>query len=304
MELHEELARELGLTSYRRLRTLQVDSGKASRGEGPEWLLRSSSAMDENTAQVEPAEITRRLFEASGARLVRAAVAGLRVGAEGVWVELDSGEVLEASRVVLALGPWMPVAESFFPSGAVAFPMSNPASASLVYRGRPVLHHALFCSLDAASGTHLELYPRPSGELYVCGIGEGGAKSSAEMKRLAPGAELKPLKHRIEAAKAAMRKGEVEVWMARFISSFRAVVREEELAGEEPVEQVCLRPCFFDALPAVGRLEGERVLVAGGGNCWGILWGPAMGEAVAQLVCDGRAALDLRPFDPARFKEQ
>ena len=84
--------------------------------------------------------------------------------------------------------------------------------------------------------------------------------------------------------------------------NYSLVVREEELAGEEPVQQVCLRPCFFDALPAIGRLE-ERVLVAGGGNCWGILFAPAMGEAVAQIVCDGRAELDLRPFDPARFRE-
>jgi glycine/D-amino acid oxidase-like deaminating enzyme len=302
MALHAKLARELGLASYRRLETLQVDSSHPSKGEGPAWLLRASIAMDANTAQVEPAEITRRLFEASGATLVRASVTGLRRGAESVGVELLSGEVLEAKHVVLAMGPWMPVAESFFADGSVVFPMSNPASASLVYRGRPVLHHALFCSLDAASKTHLELYPRPNGELYVCGIGEGGSRSSKEMKTLSPTTELRPVKHRIEAAKSAMRKRKRMCNRCHILTTPSKVVREDELVGDEPVEQVCLRPCFLDALPAVGRLE-QRVLVAGGGNCWGILWGPAMGEAMAQLVCDGRAKLDLTPFDPKRFSK-
>lgn len=206
MELHERLARELELGSYRKLETLEVAMGRNAGREGPDWLLRGSSVMDHNAAQVDPREVTTKLFEASGARLVRAAATGVKTGADRVTVLLDNGDVLSGSHVVLALGPWMPVAEAFF-EGA-SFPMKNPASASLVYRARPVLHHALFCSMDQETGTHLELYPRPNGDLYVCGVGMGGALGSSEMKSLAPAANLKPLPHRVEAAKRAVRKSE------------------------------------------------------------------------------------------------
>ena len=37
-------------------------------------------------------------------------------------------------------------------------------------------------------------------------------------------------------------------------------------------------------------------------SCWGILNAPATGEALAQLILDGKASsVDLAPFSPARF---
>ena len=42
--------------------------------------------------------------------------------------------------------------------------------------------------------------------------------------------------------------------------------------------------------------------VATGHSVWGILNAPATGEAMADLILDGRSgALDLSPFDPARL---
>jgi glycine/D-amino acid oxidase-like deaminating enzyme len=50
------------------------------------------------------------------------------------------------------------------------------------------------------------------------------------------------------------------------------------------------------------RLPGvEGVYVASGHSCWGILNGPATGEAMAQLICQGKSTTSLAAFDPARF---
>ena len=65
-------------------------------------------------------------------------------------------------------------------------------------------------------------------------------------------------------------------------------------------EQVCLRPCFEDAVPMIGRIKGN-VFIVNGGNCWGITWGPAMGSLLTQLICNETPDIDLTPFYPHRF---
>lgn len=51
------------------------------------------------------------------------------------------------------------------------------------------------------------------------------------------------------------------------------------------------------------RLPGvEGCYVATGHSCWGILNGPATGEAMAELIVRGSSSsVDLSAFDPARF---
>jgi glycine/D-amino acid oxidase-like deaminating enzyme len=49
--------------------------------------------------------------------------------------------------------------------------------------------------------------------------------------------------------------------------------------------------------------ESEDAYVATGHSVWGILNGPATGEAVAELIAAGSArTTDLAPFDPARLR--
>lgn len=63
-----------------------------------------------------------------------------------------------------------------------------------------------------------------------------------------------------------------------------------------------LRPGSPDGLPILGRLPGwENVYVATGHFRNGILLAPVTGKLLSQLVLEGRADTDLRPFDPARF---
>ena len=64
-----------------------------------------------------------------------------------------------------------------------------------------------------------------------------------------------------------------------------------------------MRPCTPDGLPVLGQLPTvEGAFVAAGHNCWGILWAPVTGQAIAELVLDGAASVvNLRPFSPRRF---
>ncbi len=51
----------------------------------------------------------------------------------------------------------------------------------------------------------------------------------------------------------------------------------------------------------MGSVPGTSGLyVATGHSVWGILNAPATGEAMAELVLDGRTRLDLAAFDPGR----
>jgi glycine/D-amino acid oxidase-like deaminating enzyme len=67
-------------------------------------------------------------------------------------------------------------------------------------------------------------------------------------------------------------------------------------------QTACLRPVASDGLLVLGRVPGlDQVYVATGGARKGILYGPAMGHAIADLVLgrDPRVALDA--FAPGRF---
>jgi glycine/D-amino acid oxidase-like deaminating enzyme len=75
------------------------------------------------------------------------------------------------------------------------------------------------------------------------------------------------------------------------------------MADAQVIHQTaCLRPVASDGLLVLGRVPGlDQVYVATGGGRKGILYGPAMGQAIADLVLarDPRVALDA--FAPGRF---
>lgn len=75
--------------------------------------------------------------------------------------------------------------------------------------------------------------------------------------------------------------------------------------GTAPVssEWCGLRPCTPDGLPVIGPLPGwTGVFAATGHAMLGLTFGPATGEALAELILTGRSELPLTGFDPARFR--
>ena len=74
------------------------------------------------------------------------------------------------------------------------------------------------------------------------------------------------------------------------------------LDGEARRDWVGMRPLTPDGLPLIGRLPArENVYVATGHQMLGVTLAASTGEALAQLMLEGRSDTDLRPFDPARF---
>ena len=64
-----------------------------------------------------------------------------------------------------------------------------------------------------------------------------------------------------------------------------------------------MRPCTPDGLPVMGKIPAvDGAFISCGHNCWGILWAPVCGLAMAELVSEGVAtSVDLRSFDPSKY---
>lgn len=292
--LHQRLAEEgLGDWGYRRVSTFAGSAdvlARRPRGrpDGIGRWVAPSVALDQRlgspatTAQVDPAALTRALVaaaQAKGATLVNGTVTGIHRERSGdvAGVVVD-GEVMAADAVVLTLGPWSLLAARWLDLPAVYGVKGH----SILYRtGAEVPPEALFLQAREATGTMLtpEIFPRADGTTYVCAISSEAplpvdpAQVSAD-----PGAF-----DRLEAVAAAVSP------------AFR---RERVVA-----RQACFRPVTVDGLPLIGPVaDAPGAFVATGHSVWGILNGPATGEAMADLVLDGEAeALDLSPFDPSRL---
>ena len=83
-----------------------------------------------------------------------------------------------------------------------------------------------------------------------------------------------------------------------------ALVRMLPAMADAQIAQqtACLRPLASDGLLVLGGVPGfERVYVATGGGRKGILYGPAMGRAIADLVLGRDTRVALEAFAPGRF---
>ncbi|KAL8143648.1 hypothetical protein V2J09_016680 [Rumex salicifolius] len=266
-DLHRSLAEELdGPNSYgyRPLTTLSVTISESDKKSGPSssnlpgWvdgLARSPRPIGTNqtTAQVHPQMFTRTLMAMAVDRYEVELVVGKadRVVEDGVGGRAHS----------IVLEPRYPDAIS---------------------------PHALFLnyfSAHAGKPMDPEVYPRPTGEVYICGM-------SAEEEVPNDPEEVRPNPESIAVLKR----------VGRNVSSH---LREGEGGGRVKVEQACFLPCTDDGLPVIGELPWGAVrgcYVATGHSCWGILNGPATGASLADLILDGvSASVDLTPFSPSRF---
>ena len=159
----------------------------------------------------------------------------------------------------------------------------------------------------------MEVYPRPDGTIYLCGIGGSDYVSKDDLKEGAFRKECEAKAARVDAAKAA----------------FQEMSSLYKNQGELERTQACMRPCPPDAMPYMGKIPSyEGAYINAGHNCWyvcnkthstwhsyscgrsshillfcrGIAWAPACGKAMAELVLDGESkSINLGPFDPARF---
>lgn len=179
-DMYEELANELGCTTYRKLPVLSVSPGyrgvaaaRKDRSLGPimpEWLdgevgRISALGFGEDTAQITPSELVEKMLEKHSSRIkvVIGTCTGVETdqGAEQgsrkvTAVQYNDDQLLPADAVIVSAGPWSCAAEDWFP-GSVQLPMEGVKSTSIVWR-KPedgeVDATALFCGEDNRFGTH------------------------------------------------------------------------------------------------------------------------------------------------------
>lgn len=291
-DLHAELAETLGNPwGYRRLATYggYALENTSRRDQAPlPWLsdkvvLTGQLGSPRTTALVEPRAFTQGLMraaEALGAEVLSGAVKGLHRhpnGAVGGAI-LDSGEIVEADAVVVALGPWSLLATRWLPLPAVYGFKGH----SLIFKiGETAPAEALFLEYQEKSGEVLtpEIVPRADGTVWLCAI-SSTARMPVDPAQVAPD----------EGAHARLEA------LGRNISPILA-------AAPIVARQACFRPVAEDGLPLIGEVTGaEGAYVATAHSVWGMLNAPATGEAMADLILDGEAhAVDLAPFGPQRL---
>lgn len=213
--------------------------------------------------------------------MVYGEVQNVEVG--GTGVRLRDGRILPADLVVIALGPWSSrlriVSDLFHVSGLKAH--------SIVLRPPEpavISPHALFLSYQPTPGAKAldpEVYPRPTGEVYICGISKEAAPPDNPEDIVGEPDSIAML-HQIAGTVSSHLKAGV---------------------AEAVAEQACFLPCTEDSLPVIGEIpSAKNCYVATGHSCWGILNAPATGAALAELILEGRSTtVNLDPFSPARF---
>jgi len=290
--LHATLAQTLGgAYDYRSLTTIGVAAGAHHvprpptipaelawlDGQGVPYAVLGTTA---TTAQVHPGRFTQTLLEhalAHGAQLHIGCVQGLDIAAEGVrgvWVD---GQLVPADIVVIAMGPWSGRAAAWLPLPPV---WGLKGHSITLHPTTPIPAQAVFVDYVTTTGEHLapEVYPRPDGEVYLCGLSE----------------EV-PLPESPALVQPRPDAGPFLQQLAGTLSS--------SLAGLTPqCVQACYRPITEDGLPLLGPVAEVRgAYIATGHSCWGILNAPASGLAMAELIVDGQArSIDLTPFRPQR----
>ena len=295
---------------------------------------------DESTiAQVHPRKLCDALVAGAkalaGASVVEGCAAGLRENADGVvdGLLLADGSCLDADAVVVCMGPWShalgrPKTEKMGLIGDEGYsgwglaglpPVVGTKYHAVLLQAPRVLSQAVFFQGYGDP----EVYPRPDGETYVT-----GSPDAADIVRDLPGetpvreevctklinsmnalsTELKdaPVNHKQachlpSAIDGVPVVGEIKPGAYPFqrLRLIRSAPRRGEMSRRR-------RGCKLDLLRtgrvAAGAKRGSRRYAGFGHGCWGILLGPATGEALANLICtDSSPTLVLRRFDPKRF---
>ena len=294
-ELHDQLAAKArNGWGYRRLDTLNVvasphkDVSVYRQLDSPGWLSEGVAVHDQlgtksTTAQIDPAAFTKGMMREAmrlGAQLLVGNVTGLTFMADGTTIRgvMVDGKEIAGDNVVIAMGPWSVLASQWLPLPAVYGLKSH----SLVFQFEPPKGpHALFVELETETGDIVspEIIPRADGTTYVCGISSDT-----------------PLP--VDPIHVVPDHGGCEE-----LRALTTIVAPELGAAEVLVAQACYRPIIHDGLPLIGAVPGiSGAYIATGHSVWGMLNGPATGEAMAELIIEGATdTVDISPFRVERL---
>jgi glycine oxidase len=244
-----------------------LDSSQALRIEprvSPDAL---GAVSIEGTADVEPYRLVlalTRACERLGVTVRHGRVVGVRRDGRRVTGVRLERESIDCASLVLALGPWSAEASAWLGVPVEIRPLKGQIL-RLQAPGPPVP-----CSVGWG---HNYATTKPDGLLWA-----GTTEEEAGFDE--------------ETTPAA--RDEIGAALVRMLPA---------MADAQLVHQTaCLRPVASDGLLVLGRVPGiDGAYVATGAGRKGILLGPAMGRAVADLILSGTTKLALEAFAPGRF---
>jgi len=224
----------------------------------------------EGPAEVDPYRFVLALLQASekkGMTIRHGDVTGLIEDGTGLKGVKLGGDQVSCHEVVLAMGPWTIAASNWI--------------------GMPV-------PIEPLKGQILRM--NWQGNAIDCTVGWAGNYASTKPDGLVWAGTTEEFVGFDETLTVEARN--------KIMSSVLKIMPSLESA--ELVQQTaCLRPYSTDGLPILGPVPGHKgVYLATGAGRKGILLGPVMGSAVADLILDGRTDLPVEPFAPGRFSKK
>jgi glycine/D-amino acid oxidase-like deaminating enzyme len=303
--LHQEIADSLGAEKiqYRRLECVAIpvgDSNKLRRPsgrklEGIEWAEGENSMGDASMlgdrstiAQVHPKMLCEAMWEhvqklVPESELVKGKVVSAVYGDEGssssaVGAQLEDGHVIKGDALLYSCGPW------------TANNMYGTKYHSLVVPTTKTLNQCVFFS---GLGDP-EVYVRNDSTAYCTGFPDPPIKVTE-----CPGEE--------EVRNDAINKIRTSVEAASSFSDGNSVnyLVFSDDDDAKILKQSCYLPSTVDGIPMMGEVPGKdqpKTYVCAGHTCWGILMGPASGEAMAHQIVTGKSPhVNVRIFSPERF---
>lgn len=253
----------------------------------PEGTVHHSRALGNHktTAQVQPYKFTHHMLglfqQRPGTKLVHATATGYTPpkgnaspGQVTVTTKDGSEQTLSCTHLVLAAGPWTgQVAQQLLPkltSTNIASITGSRAHSIILRTKEPLTAHALFTDMTLEDGdmAEPEVYPRPDGTVYVCGLSDNEPLPSSS-------GQVKPDPFSIELLHTQASA------LSHIFDSSQA---------ETIMEQACYLPISERGRPLVGPVRGmDGVYVASGHSCWGITQGPGTGLVMSEIILDGSA---------------
>lgn len=294
-QLHQEIADFLGASrlDYRRLTCVAISVSpdgntmarpKGKKLQGIEWATGDAvqgmrSLGDESTiAQVHPKKLCEALWAktcelAPDSRLVTGKVIGASYGEDertlmGAKIRNNDGteDLVPGGSLLYACGPW------------TANVMTGIKYHSVVMTTEKTLSQCVFFSGHGDP----EVYVRPDQTAYCTGFPDDEVHVTEE-----PGQE----KVRNDA-------------VAKITSAVQRAANLVAAEGTQSLVQACYLPSTPDGIPIMGPVPDQpNCFIATGHSCWGILMGPATGEAMAHLIATGKSPhVSLSVFDPQRMR--
>lgn len=154
--------------------------------------------------QVHPAKLTHALRDAARARgvhMLTGTCVGLQLAptdnASVQGVVVDGHGIVHADAVVLAMGPWTAHAARWLQEALPGTPHPCPqlglieglkAHSVVMQADDGITPHAMFLQYKDSKGRvhEPEIYPRPAGEVYVCGVMEQPTAAPDDPRNVTP----------------------------------------------------------------------------------------------------------------------